>query len=80
MTRIVFHSHIIRLEKRDRLIETQVIDRSKSATPDNITQTRENLGWFMALEGSCEAIYVGEEKPKGWGIGDVIRTTMEKIS
>ena len=80
MTRIVFHSRIVKLEKRDRLIDTQIIDRNKPATPDNVAQTRENLGWFMVLEDSREAIYVGEEKPEGWEIGDVIKITMEKTS
>lgn len=35
-------------------------------------------GWYMHLEGSHEAIYVGETD-NGWKVGDEIRITFEKV-
>jgi hypothetical protein len=78
--RIIFHSKIVKLEQRSQLVSTRVLDHNKPATSDNMAQTYEDRGWFVTLEGSWEALCVGKEKPEGWEIGDVIKTTMERAS
>ena len=78
MTPIVFRSRVVKLESRERVASGRILDRNKSATADNVELRTEQLGWFLALEGSYEAVYVGKEKPEGLEIGDVIKITMEK--
>lgn len=35
-------------------------------------------GWFLALDDSYEAVFVGKERPK-LDVGDKIRVTFEKV-
>lgn len=35
-------------------------------------------GYYVAFEGSCEAIYFGDEMPPTWAVGDVIKITFQK--
>jgi hypothetical protein len=78
MTRIIFHSRIVKLERRERVRSVEVIDRNKPVNGNNVVQANEDLGWFIAFEGSREALYVGEEKPEGLAIGDLMKITLEK--
>lgn len=40
--------------------------------------TKKEIGWFMALEGSYEALYMGKIEPT-WKPGDTVKITLEKI-
>jgi hypothetical protein len=39
-----------------------------------------DLGWFMLLEGSWEALYVGETQPDGLAVGDEVEVIIQRKS
>jgi hypothetical protein len=40
---------------------------------------REDLGWFILMEGSHEMIYVGKDKPNDLKIGQEIEVTIKGL-
>jgi len=40
---------------------------------------REDLGWFILMEGSHEMIYVGQDKPNDIKIGQAIEVTLKVV-
>lgn len=40
--------------------------------------TERSLGYFVAFEGSQEAIYFGDAPPPTWSVGDEIKITFTK--
>lgn len=67
--RIVFHAPIVSLEeKTDQMYVSGV---GKDAVFKPIPG-----GWFMQLEGSYEALFIGMEKPKVC-VGDIVTVIFE---
>jgi hypothetical protein len=62
---ITFKTKVIKLEERTRQIWV-------SGFGENAVFRSINLGWFMHLDGSREALYVGEFKPLDLGVGDEV--------
>jgi hypothetical protein len=60
---------IVRLEQRRRALRT--VKRG-----DEFETDFEILGWFVQLDGI--AIRVGDDKPDGWEVGDMMCVTIEK--
>ncbi len=38
------------------------------------------LGWYVVYEGSYEAMYVGEDEPRGMKPGQRVRVTIEPVA
>lgn len=66
---IKFYSKIKKIERVQRL-------KSAWREGDEIKTKYEDKGWFILLEGSWEALYVGEEEPKGFRVGDEVEVTI----
>jgi len=56
--------------------ETIAMDGSKSPVWEI---QREDLGWFVLMEGSHEMIFVGKEKPDDLKIGQTIEVTLKAV-
>jgi len=70
MSRIVVHSTVVSIFKR--------IDRQwVSGVGPNATFKEIELGFYLHLQGSHEAIYVGFERPE-FDVGDKIKITIER--
>lgn len=50
----------------------------KNMTDNTVTHDQRSRGWFIALDGSHERIFIGQDKPNIQK-GDTIKITMEKI-
>lgn len=77
--RLVFFSKIVDLSEREQITSTEVLDRQKPVSFDNVRVSKKQLGWFMRLEGSRESLFVGEQKP-GFEVGQRVRVTIEGLS
>ena len=69
-TRIVFHSKVLDVSKKDRVVGARKVD-------DEVVVDRRDLGWTILLEGSRERLFVGDEHP-GFEAGDSVVVTIEK--
>lgn len=49
-----------------------------SGSGDNAMFETVSKGWYMAMEDSYEALYLGEEKPN-WNPGDKVKITLERL-
>jgi hypothetical protein len=56
--------------------ETISMDGSKSPVWE---VRREDMGWFILMEGSHEMIYVGKDKPNDLKIGQMIEVTLKAV-
>ena len=56
MTRYKFNTSILKVERRERIVRSWL-------EADQVRYVREDMGWFITLEGSWEALYVGHEEP-----------------
>jgi hypothetical protein len=68
---IKFYSKIKELKPR------QEISRAYKIGDDVKCETRD-LGWFMLLEGSWEALYVGGSHPEGLEVGDEVEVIIRR--
>lgn len=68
------------------VINSKVLSVEESFTPAYVIGSgigkdakfvNQSQGWFIFLEGSYEALYLGKEKP-GIEPGDVVKITLEK--
>jgi hypothetical protein len=75
MAYIIF-TRISKVEQRERVTYTNVLDRAKPRAPDNIVTIVEPLGWFVHLEGSSESICLGAETPP-FAPGALVKLTIE---
>lgn len=62
---IKFYSKVKELAPRKKLVRSYKID-------DNVECEMQDMGWYMLLEGSWEALYVGGEQPEGLNVGDEV--------
>lgn len=69
---IVTHSTVVRVERRSR----DIYDRGVGK---DATFLKQDMGFWMLLSDSHEAIYVGQEHP-GLEPGDAIRITFAKVN
>jgi hypothetical protein len=76
---IVFYSRVVDLSEREQIVSTEILDRQKPMTPDNVEITKKQLGWFMRLDGSRESLFVGDEKPD-FEVGQKVKVTIEGAS
>jgi hypothetical protein len=60
-------------------LEERHVSRYISGFGDSATFQDVSIGWFLHLEGSYEALFLGMEKP-GMQTGDEVKITLEKIS
>lgn len=70
-TRYVFHSRVQSVGERERVV------RGYKEADQTVTIT-EPLGWFVHLEGSQEALFVGYEKPP-FQKGQTVKVTIEGL-
>lgn len=68
---VISDARAIRIEKRSRQIYVSGIGK------DAIFHTQD-LGWWLLITGSHEAIFLGEEQPDIQE-GDKIRITLERV-
>jgi hypothetical protein len=69
---IVFYSRVLKLVNEQRTV------RVVPAGDGNFEAVKEDLGWFMLLEGSSERLHVGMEKPE-FAVGDRVKVTIAKL-
>lgn len=69
--RYVINSQVVRIERRNRKIWV-------SGSGDNTIFLEQDLGWWLLMTNSHEAIYLGEEQPD-LKDDDKIRITLEKV-
>jgi hypothetical protein len=62
---IKFYSKIKRIEHRKKLVRAW-------KEGDQTRTEQEDMGWFMVLEGSWEALYIGSGEPEGLQIDDEV--------
>jgi len=65
-----------------RIKKIENVKRLKSAwrEGDDIKTEYEDRGWFVLLEGSWEALYVGAEEPQGIRVGDDVEVIIRRKS
>lgn len=72
---IVIHSKVVDVRELRQVIRAQ---RADPHDPSSAVQTTEiNLGWFIRMEGSWEALHVGFEKPE-FEKGDKVQIRISK--
>ena len=71
MSRYVFYSRVTRVFEHNPVVRAY-----SNSEGDTITETR-SFGWFIHLEGSYEALHIGNVKP-GLVVGDRVKVTVEK--
>lgn len=70
---IKFYSKVKELGPRKEISRAYKID-------DRVECETRELGWFMLLEGSWEALYVGGTKPEALEIGDEVEVIIRRKS
>ena len=71
MTSIVFRTKVAKVERKSRVVRAW-------KEGDDVKIVREDLGWFVRLDGSWEAIRVGDDGP-GLEVGDLVEVKIVKI-
>jgi len=71
MARIAFYSKVVSIESHIREVYDHGIGEEARFRHDN-------LGYFMLLEGSYEALHIGFTTPV-FKIGDRVKITIEKV-
>lgn len=71
--------HRIVVFSKVRNLEEAFERRWDGGTGPNAIFRNHSLGWYLYLEGSYEAIYVGDTKPP-FNVGDKIKISFEKVS
>jgi hypothetical protein len=75
-TTYVVFTRVAKIERRENVVYTNVLDRAKPRDPDNIVTVIEPRGWFVQLEGSRESICLGPDEP-GFAAGAAVKMTIE---
>jgi len=68
---IKFYSKVKELAPREKLVRSYKIG-------DNVECEMRNMGWYMLLEGSWEALYVGTTQPEGLSVGDEVEVVIRR--
>jgi hypothetical protein len=71
---IAFYSNVKKIERKNRIKRAWKTGPNK----ENIETEKEDMGWFMLLEGSWEYLYVGNEPPKNLAVGDRVIVMITK--
>jgi hypothetical protein len=69
-----FHSTIKNIERKSRILRAWKSGPNK----EDVKTEKEDMGWYLLLEGSWEYLYIGVDDPIGWSIGDEVVVTIEK--
>jgi len=67
-----FYSTVKKLEEKKRIVSGRKI------SDDEVKLETENLGWFLLLDGSWEAIYAGDTQPD-FRVGQRVEVTIKGL-
>jgi hypothetical protein len=68
---IKFYSKVKELSSRSKLVRSYKIG-------DDVECEMQDMGWYMLLEGSWEALYVGTTQPEGLTVGDEVEVVIRR--
>ena len=71
MARIAFYSKVVSIESHIKEVYVHGVGEGARFRHDN-------LGYFMLLEGSYEALHIGFDAPT-FRVGDRVKITIEKV-
>lgn len=76
-TRYVFETEVVRVFRHEPVVRAFKVHHEDE--PDTVEQVTQDLGWFVALDGSREALGLGPDKPD-LAPGDKMRVSLEKVA
>jgi|KBSMisStaDraftv2_1062788.scaffolds.fasta_scaffold581121_3 hypothetical protein len=68
--RYIIYSTVARIERRSSKVWLKGMG-------EHATFREEDLGWYVLLRGSYEALHVGYEEPT-WKVGEKVKITLER--
>jgi len=68
---IKFYSKVKELAPRNKIVRSYRIG-------DDVECEVQDMGWYMLLEGSWEALYVGTTQPEGLSVGDEVEVVIRR--
>jgi len=73
---IKFYSRVHKIEHKRQLIRSWKTGKKTEEGGDEVKAEYKDIGWFMLLEGSWEYLYIGDEEPRGFKVGDEVEVTI----